>query len=381
MQFASVASTARREGMLRANRNQALALAVALAGSLCQLTTEAWSQAVQIDSPNLGDITAAGTIKGAVGNFTSLSATGAQIKDIQIDNEATIKTLTAGTLKATLGATLDSLEVTKDAEVKGSLKVGGSLDMTNGIMTGVADISGTGIGNISGFQIIEGGTLIAKTGLTVQSGDINVVFGKINMNGGSIENVGSLTANIITTDHLTTGLLTSTGKATLDSLEVTKDAEIKGKLTVEGNAEVKGKLTVSGNSELKGGADISNHLTVAPATTVSMGGNRVQDVASPIFDTDAANKAYVDAGLAKAFKEIDRNTQGIAIALAMGGLSLPDGKNFALGANIGFFEDKQAIAVQAAIRLSPNFTVNGGFGTGLQDTSTVGARVGFQAAW
>ena len=66
--------------------------------------------------------------------------------------------------------------------------------------------------------------------------------------------------------------------------------------------------------------------------------------------------------------------------LAMGGLMMPAGKDFALGANFGFYEDKQAIAAQAAIRLDDTLTLNAGIGLGL-DSNTVGGRVGFVAAW
>ncbi len=152
-------------------------------------------------------------------------------------------------------------------------------------------------------------------------------------------------------------------------------------LTTTGNTNVGGNLTVTGQSNLNGGANISNHLTVAPATFVDMGSNRVQNVAAPIAPTDAANKAYVDSGLSAAFKDIDKNTQGIAIAMAMSGLVMPDGKNFALGANLGFFDNKQAIAIQGAMRLTPYVMVNGGIGFGFDDASTVGGRVGAQVAW
>jgi hypothetical protein len=152
---------------------------------------------------------------------------------------------------------------------------------------------------------------------------------------------------------------------------------------------VGGNLTVAGATSTTSIVNSGNITTATLTTTgdakiggnLDMDGGRISNLADPEKLSDAATKGYVDAGLSKAFKEIDQNTQGIAIAMAMAGLSLPEGKNFALGANMGFFEDKQAIAIQAAIRISPNVTVTGGFGTGVQDMNTTGGRVGVQAAW
>ena len=155
------------------------------------------------------------------------------------------------------------------------------------------------------------------------------------------------------------------------------------------NASVGGDLTVTGTTSTTSIVNSGNITTATLTTTgnatiggnLDMTGGRISNLADPIALSDAATKGYVDSGLASAFKEIDRNTQGIAIAMAMAGLSIPEGKNFALGANMGFFDDKQAIAIQAAIRLSPNVIITGGFGTGVQDMSTTGGRVGVQAAW
>jgi hypothetical protein len=81
-----------------------------------------------------------------------------------------------------------------------------------------------------------------------------------------------------------------------------------------------------------------------------------------------------------AFQEIDKNTEGIAVAMAMGGLSLPQGQVFAIGASLGMFQDKQAAAAETIIRLNETLTLNGGIGVGF-GTSQVGGRVGLMAAW
>ena len=126
---------------------------------------------------------------------------------------------------------------------------------------------------------------------------------------------------------------------------------------------------------------------VASGAPVDMGGNRVRNIGAPVEATDAANKAYVDnafagmgEGLNDAFRRIDEANEGVALAIAMGGLVMPAGKDFAIGANWGFYEDRQAIAAQAALRLDDTLTLNAGVGLGL-DSNTVGGRVGFVAAW
>jgi hypothetical protein len=93
-----------------------------------------------------------------------------------------------------------------------------------------------------------------------------------------------------------------------------------------------------------------------------------------------ASNAALTERINAAFEEIDRNSEGIAVAIAMGGLALPSGKDFAVGANLGFYDDKQAVAAQTAIRLDDNVQLNAGVGVGF-DHNKVGGRVGIMAAW
>ena len=124
------------------------------------------------------------------------------------------------------------------------------------------------------------------------------------------------------------------------------------------------------------------------AGDIDMGGKyRVKNLADPVNAGDAVNKGYVDGvavslktDLNRAFKEIDKTNGGVAIAMALGGLTMPDGKNFAVNASLGFFQDKQAFAAQAAVRVDPNWIINGGIGfTGEGDQ--IGGRLGITAAW
>lgn len=440
MHVRSVASAARREGRLRANRCRVLALAAAFAGTELLPVPGANAQVTQIEIEAKGGLgglfPATGVLcvnvsgqvfradNASCSTGTTFTNGNIAVNDLKAGSISTAGNITAGTLTTT-GNTLignggdDAMVVNaattlngpttignklsafadvtlgdsplhtltvkatstfkEDATFEKNLNVGGkatldSLEVTKGVTVG-------GTLAVDGLATFDGGLTATSIGAKIIAAEniftnsLKTTFdveigGNLDMTGGDITNVKTITA---TTGNFDT--LTTTGKATLGSLEVTSDAEVKGNLTVGGDTEVKGKLTVAK------GVTVSESFTVTPGSTIDMGGNRIQNVADPIALTDAATKGYVDAKLASAFKEIDRNTQGIAIAMAMTGLALPADKNFALGANIGFFEDKQAMAVQAAIRVNPFVTITGGFGTGIQDMNTVGGRVGLQVAW
>lgn len=306
-----------------------------------------------------------------IGSGASLTANG----DATVGGTLDVTGATSlSTLETSGAATLNSVGVTTNATVGGTLGVTG-LTTTNGIdnggdgitnagaVSGVTSLSGNGTGNVSGFVdvtasgTVEGATLTDGAGTTISSGTVTTTT--INAATGTL-----------TTLNATTGNVTTINSSTISNVGATST----------------GSLAIG-----------TGGVTVAAGAPVSMGSNRVQNVATPIAATDAANKAYVDAvsgdvaGLQaeinaqtlridSAFREIDKTTEGVAVAIALGGLVLPQGKNFALGANFGYFDSKQAFAAQTALRLNELLMVNGGLGLGL-DTSQVGGRVGVMAAW
>ena len=292
---------------------------------------------------NVGGTT---TLTGDTTVGATLGVTGATTTN-GITNTGNVSTTTLSTTGA---ATLNSVGVTNNATVGGTLGVTG-LVTTNGIddgnagitnagaISGVSGLSGDGTGSITGFVdvtasgTVQGATLTDGAGTTISGGTV------------ATNAVAAGTGNITTLNSTT---INNAGAFSTNSVAV----------------------GVGG-------------VTVSAGAPISMGGNRVQNVATPTNPTDAANKAYVDAmagGGNNHFKEIDQNTEGIAVAMAMGGLSLPQGKTFAIGANLGFFQDKQAAAAQLALRLDENLTFNGGIGLGLE-TNEVGGRVGVMGAW
>lgn len=309
---------------------------------------------------------------------------------------------------------------------------GSTTGTSNGDISGVKNLTGQGTGNISGFNNITAtGTVSGGTGQfgTLSAGattlDSLTVTGATATHG--ITNTGNITTDTLTTNGnaIVGGTLTVDGRAytngivndglirtdalhadyvnadhinadTVRADYVSADVVRAGVVnsyvsnSFETNSVISNSFVANNfvtnsafvNAGLVNAGFVATHgLAVAPDSYVNMGNNVVQGVADPIHPYDAANKNYVDSGLSSAFREIDKNTQGIAIAMAMAGLMLPENKTYTLGANIGFFDDRQAIAVQGAVRLTPNLILNAGIGTGFQDTSTVGGRVGLQASW
>ena len=83
-------------------------------------------------------------------------------------------------------------------------------------------------------------------------------------------------------------------------------------------------------------------------------------------------------------RRIDENTQGVAIALAMGGIYVPEARSFSVAAGYGTFDGAHAFATQMAVRLDLNTILTGGIGFGLENNdaaSKVGGRLGFQVSW
>lgn len=123
---------------------------------------------------------------------------------------------------------------------------------------------------------------------------------------------------------------------------------------------------------------------------LAMSGNRITGVGAPQDADDVATKGYVDAlqslplqqmanlttGLNSAFRRIERNSQGVALAMALGGGYLLPESKFAVFGGWGNFDGKNALAAQSYIRVSKDVSLNAGLSLGLEE-GLVGSRVGF----
>ncbi len=326
------------------------------------------------------------------GNTTTISAAGVTtplFKAAQFGADS----FTANS--ATFGGTSSSNQTSID--VNGNMTTG-----SNTVTTVNGALTANGAATFNGGVTVSGGTTTDT--LTVTNGAIATTITPSGIDTGSIHVGGTLTANVI---HSNTVLSTVVGADQVNTLGLNADAAnfgVKGNTAIDAqgnvtigtanknaNLTVSGSATVTGQANLNGGATVSNNLTVSgagnggPATNVDMGGNVVHDVAAPVLGTDAANKAYVDAGLNSANQRIDRANQGVAIAMAVQNPVLTGSDRFGVAVNFSDFAGNSAVGATAVGILAQNvfgggekFGLTGGFGTSSNQTA---GRVGVQLTW
>jgi hypothetical protein len=247
---------------------------------------------------------------------------------------------------------------------------------------GTAGVPGTTTidnGNITAGNQVQVG--LTASGVTLKSDGTGTFNGLLTANAGLTVHGGTTTDTLIVNN----GQTVHGGSDIYGGQTVHGGSDIYGGQTVHGNQKVTGDQTVVGQSYLNGGATISNNLTVSgpgnggSPTNIDMGGNAIHDVGTPIFATDAANKAYVDKGLNKAY-------EGTAIALAISQPVLATGQSFALRAGWGDYESQNAFGLSAVGIIGRDWfwggstvALDGGVGWGSNNAvaAKAGVTIGF----
>lgn len=197
------------------------------------------------------------------------------------------------------------------------------------------------------------------------------------------------------TTSLSAGLLTLTNGAT-PGASITLDATKDPVLTVTGgtpattttindgvvvagtsvntpvvNSLVSNSVVSNIGTANVGSLNVANTLSASNGT-ISAEGNRIQDVGTPIASTDAANKAYVDKGVNKAY-------EGTAIALAISQPVFLPGQNFAFRVGYGGYESQNAVGFSAAGVIARDLfgygstvSLDGGVGFGTENSGVAG---------
>ncbi len=226
-------------------------------------------------------------------------------------------------------------------------------------------------------------TTITPTNITskdANGGSTSITGGTVAISGGTNTNAGGISTlvpanaalNISGGAYITNGLAVTGGESVTGNSTFNGNTQTNGNAAVTGNAKVGGSLTVTGQTTV-------NDLAVNPGSTVSMGGNEVQNVGTPIFGTDAANKAYVDLTVNKARNQA---YEGTAVALAISQPVFLPGQSFAIRGGYGEFEGQNAAGFSAAGVIARDMfgygstvSVDAGVGVGT-NYNGVGAKAG-----
>ena len=304
-----------------------------------------------------------GTSKTVIsnGNYTSTETTGANAGSTNIDGSFVHVSTPVGAFSNDVFLTGNGLRFNNTANVDtitmststGNIATVGSLTVGNGMtVTGVSTFKG--VGAEAGTTTTINGALATFNGSSLGNGATVVSGGSVAINGGAANS--NLNGNINT-------------------------------LAVAGNPATgnPGALNVNGGAVINNGLEVNNGLRVTGPSqgqgpqTIDMGGNRVQDVATPIFGTDAANKAYVDRGLNKAY-------EGTAIALAISQPIIGPNQTFAIRAGWGTYESENAFGLSAAGIIGRDWFWNGSTvaldgGVGWGSDNSVAGKAGVTLAF
>lgn len=212
----------------------------------------------------LTDVTNSSEVmSGTAGNITVGSVTSGALTDGRV-----VTAGTSGILEDNAGFTWDGTNVTTTGEY-----IGATL-------------------NISGAGDVGGDFSVATNKLTVAASSGNTVV------AGTLNSTGVITASA--TDGSTSN--TSGSLVVAGGLGLAENLHMGGLLDVDGAATVGGQLTVTGSTAINGA------ITVASSQTISMGANKVTNVAEPVASTDAATKAYVDAQSGAVTRLVENNS-------------------------------------------------------------------------
>jgi trimeric autotransporter adhesin len=327
-----------------------------------------------------GDRVVSGVANGAVTASSTDAVNGSQLFDVKQTADGALQR-SGGTLTGSINAGGNSI-TNLAAPVNGG-------DATNkAYVDGVAasaSATTTNVGQAAASHFGGGSAYNAATG--------QVSAPKYTVGGKDYSNVG---AAFTATNMLAVQYVTDAGGAPTNAVRLGTSA---GSPPVALRNVAAGTVSATSTDAVNGGQLFAVQQTADGALqktggtlsgNLALDGNRITGLGAAVDSGDAVSKGYVDALLStnanrfdlqtarlnEAFEGIERNSQGVALAIAMGGGFLSDDKDFSLWGAWGNFNGYNAAALQTYLRLSDDTYINAGFSVGFEE-SLIGTRVGF----
>jgi len=262
--------------------------------------------------------------------------------------------------------------------------------------------SGTSIGSATALTLTSDTTNLTSTTAT-----------NINTTGNASTSIGSSGTGSVTLTSGTNSLVVSNSGTT-----ITGDTTVTGNSAVNGNSTVGGTLLVTGTTTTNGitntgsftstgnatiGSGSASSVTVGSATgnsTISMNGNRIQNVGNGTAGTDAVNLNQLNSvsgnvsSLSNSVSSLtgqvnNLNTQlqqsqtqyrsgiaGVAAMNGIGGLNAGQTVNFGIG--VGGFAGQAGVAAGGNIRITDNATFKASIAQASNNTAVSGGlTIGF----
>lgn len=119
--------------------------------------------------------------------------------------------------------------------------------------------------------------------------------------------------------------------------------------------------------------------TVQFVTSDAAGNLATANISIPDISGLDSRVGSLETSVSQLQKDMRRSFEGTALAMAMGGAILPEGKTYAISAGWGTFRGENAFAASGVAKLNDNFYAQGGVGVGAR--GGVGGRLGLTVAW
>jgi hypothetical protein len=182
----------------------------------------------------------------------------------------------------------------------------------------------------------------------------------------------SLTADDLGTDSVTADELAD--KA-VDTAAIQNDAVTTEKIATDAVTDNELADKAVDTAAIQNSAVTTNKIRDGAVTTA-----KIRDGA--VTTAKIADDAVTFRKLApEVRKRFDENTEGVAMAIAMGGTYLPQpGETFRISGNWGNFEGSNALAFSGALSVGGGTYITAGAGIGLEE-DTFGGRAGVSIGW
>jgi hypothetical protein len=183
-----------------------------------------------------------------------------------------------------------------------------------GVNSNVANVTLDVNGNIFALNLSSTGNVTAaNVNGTIVSATGNVIGGNVTT-AGLISAAGNATSGNI----LTAGIMSSTGNATAGNVLTGGLVSVTGNLT-SGNVNT---TLVSATGNVTAGNVVVGNIIIPSTGNVTLGNVNINYLSTPVANSDAATKQYVDTSTGTAFGNITISNTTISTSLANGNITL-----------------------------------------------------------